>query len=65
MFVLFFCLKVLTLGSGLFLEGRLDSVHQHQDIRTRKRPSFEEQFYLVLMNLCLAFFWVLISQFFF
>lgn len=64
-FFFFFGLKVLTLGSGLFLEGRLDSIHQQLDIRTRKRPSFEEQVYLVLMNLCLAFFWVLISQFFF
>lgn len=63
-FYLFFCLKVLTLGSAFFLEERLEPTHQHKDIRTYKKPaSFEDHFYLVLMNLCLAFFLVLIFQF--
>lgn len=48
---------MLTVGSGLLLEGRLEPSLQHKYIRTHKRPApFEDHFYFVLMNLCLAFF---------
>lgn len=58
-FYLFFCLTVLALGSGFFAEGRLEPNHQAKDIRIHRRPApFEEHFYLVLMNLCLVFFFL-------
>lgn len=63
-FFLSFCLKVLTSGSGFFLGGRVELIHQQKGIRTHKRAApFEDHFYLVLMNLCLAFTRCLVFQF--